>query len=275
MIPRALLFAPLFVAALPASAGIWETANIKVTCSTSTSAQDAFGIINNNQGGTFPALLAAPLLTFNTDSTLPSGAGAFAFSEATHSLTPSNALWLYGSVWSNVLAKPSLTAAAADSQSGYIIQFDLPGDATCTFPSAFLSSSAFARITDHSGATIVSFEGSSSQPSLYTGVLPAGSYQLDVGAHTSNDLQLDQPLHRTAAYAINLLLTSVACTSDLNSDWQVDDFDFESFALSYSILECANEDMPRNCPGDLNGDEVVDDADFTLFAVAYDALVCS
>lgn len=63
---------------------------------------------------------------------------------------------------------------------------------------------------------------------------------------------------------------SLACAGDLNADGQVDDADFQIFAVNYDVLVVP----PASMAADLNHDAQVDDADFQLFAVAYDALVC-
>lgn len=69
-------------------------------------------------------------------------------------------------------------------------------------------------------------------------------------------------------------LAAGVCIGDLNHDGQVDDADFQSFAVAYNILDCADPTMPVGCPSDLNGDGLVDDADFQVFVIAYDTLLC-
>jgi hypothetical protein len=65
------------------------------------------------------------------------------------------------------------------------------------------------------------------------------------------------------------------CSSDLNGDQQVDDFDFVNFVAGYEVLLCTDPAMPDGCPADINLDGFVDDGDFVEFVVAYDALVCT
>jgi len=256
-----------------ASASIWETATFQVTCSTYTTAQDASGTLTTTNGGMFSTPLASPLITFLADDELPSGGSASAFSEATHGMTPSNSLFMYGSVWAKVNPTDSMTFARAEAHSAYSIQFEVPGNATYRFPTGFLGWGAVASIHDESGAVIASFDSFNAPPKGKSGFLPAGSYRFEVAADTTRDLLLGL-MDRSGTYGLELLITPAACSSDINHDWQVDDFDFTNFVVGYHILDCADPTMPFACPADFNGDAIVDDADFSIFAAAYDALVC-
>jgi YVTN family beta-propeller protein len=63
---------------------------------------------------------------------------------------------------------------------------------------------------------------------------------------------------------------ALACVGDLNSDGQVDDLDFQVFAVNYDLLVVP----PASMAADLNQDAQVDDLDFQVFAMAYNALLC-
>jgi len=256
-----------------ASASIWETATFQVTCSTNARAQDASGTVTVTKGGIFPAALIAPPISFAVDSQLPGGGRAFAYSDASHGFMSPGVFSLSGYVLSQLTPMSSMTAARAEAHSGYSIQFEVPGDAMYRFAFAYLSTGVVASIHDEFDALIASFDGVNNQPVGQSGFLAAGSYRFEITADATSELTLGD-VYAAKIYGLILLIGPAACSSDLNSDWQVDDADFGIFAVGYDILDCNDASMPVVCQGDLNGDYVVDDADFIVFIAAYEALAC-
>jgi len=256
-----------------ASASIWNSATFQITCSTNTSAQDASGTVAVTRGGIFPSPLIAPPISFAADSQLPGGGRAFAYSDASHGFMSPGVFSLSGYVLSQLTPMSSMTAARAEAHSGYSIQFEVPGDAMYRFAFAYLSTGVVASIHDEFDSLIASFDGVNNQPGGQSGFLAAGSYRFEIAADATSESPLGD-VYNAETYGLILLIGPAACSSDFNSDWQVDDADFGIFTVGYEILDCNDSSMSVVCQGDLNGDYVVDDADFTIFAAAYDALVC-
>jgi len=88
----------------------------------------------------------------------------------------------------------------------------------------------------------------------------AGDYDVIVSTPCNTITSQSAPLH--------------VCPADFNNDDLVDDADFLIFVSAYSLLDCADPEMPAGCPADLDRDQFVNDADFQLFLPAYNALLC-
>ncbi len=117
------------------------------------------------------------------------------------------------------------------------------------------------------------------------GDLSPGTYRLRFGVAAAQPLTFSFSLVSTWYNQFNAtgckdtsvnwtLALRKPCHGDLNFDTLVDDADFQSFALAYDILGCAQPEMPQGCPADFNNDGVVDDFDFQMFVVSYNELIC-
>lgn len=110
--------------------------------------------------------------------------------------------------------------------------------------------------------------GSTGNPSASTAVLEFETVSLlDRGSY---DCVVSSGCGEVISNAVSLEV----CAGDLDCDGQVNDADFQGFAVAYDLLDCADAAMPASCPADLNRDGFVDDLDFQVFAVAYDVLLC-
>ncbi|MFN9975793.1 MAG: hypothetical protein ACK58T_38465 [Phycisphaerae bacterium] len=110
---------------------------------------------------------------------------------------------------------------------------------------------------------------SATQSVLLDEVLPAGYYELSVGAVVQSNAS-------AAFRVLGRFVPSGSCLCDLNADGLVDDADFAIFADQYAESICTFL-IPQSgppCAADFTFDFVVDDDDFVVFAVAYDALLC-
>lgn len=134
----------------------------------------------------------------------------------------------------------------------------------------------------------VTFESATGFINAFTatrGELSPGTYRLRFGVAAAQPFTFSFSLVSTwynqfnttgcANTNVNWTLTlRKPCHGDLNSDTLVDDSDFQSFAVAYDILGCAQPGMPQGCPADFNNDGVVDDFDFQSFVINYNELVC-
>lgn len=110
---------------------------------------------------------------------------------------------------------------------------------------------------------------SATQSVLLDEVLPAGYYELSVGAVVQSN--------SSAAFRVlGRFVPAGSCLCDLNADGLVDDADFAIFVDQYATAICAflNPAPVPPCAADFTFDFVVDDDDFVVFASAYDALLC-
>lgn len=110
---------------------------------------------------------------------------------------------------------------------------------------------------------------SASQTTTLDAVLPAGYYELSVGAVVQSNAS-------AAFRTLGRFIPEGSCLCDLTGDGFVDDSDFAAFAAQYEEAVCTflNPQPLFACAADFTFDFAVDDADFVIFAGAYDALVC-
>ncbi|HEX8876361.1 MAG TPA: hypothetical protein VF777_06405 [Phycisphaerales bacterium] len=134
----------------------------------------------------------------------------------------------------------------------------------------------------------VTFESANGFINAFTatrGELSPGTYRLRFGVAAAQPFTFSFSLVATwynqfnatgcANTNVNWTITlRKPCHGDINFDTLVDDLDFQSFAVAYDILGCAQPGMPQGCPADFNNDGVVDDFDFQMFVVSYNELVC-
>ncbi|MBS0190759.1 MAG: hypothetical protein U0573_02560 [Phycisphaerales bacterium] len=272
------LVAASALAASAAAAPIWATANYFTTTRATATVESPFDLVGESQGGSYSGLIPPRDDTYSVNPILPDSAGeAVAASTLSYS-TIANALSVQGVASADVVPGDFMIAGSAGAESTLTVQFELPAGGSYRIIDGYFGgthASSAGMLMGIGPDPIFSFNSINSQPDGESGLLPPGSYTLELTCSANSEFTFFNGLFADASYSFSIeIVPAGSCPGDLNGDGLVDDSDFSIFVVAYDLLDCADPTMPPNCPSDLNADAAVDDADFVIFLSSYNELVC-
>lgn len=263
--------------AATAEASVWSSASFSFFVQSEVSGESPFDDFIARSGGASSGVGLADSRDHPLSRSLSGGDGSSTASASASYAAVGNILSLSGNAGADVDPGDFMIAGLALGTASITVEFTLPAGGRYRVIDGNFggthadSTGSFGPV---GGDPIFSYS-MGTQPDGEQGTLGAGTYRLVVEATAASNFNFFNGLFAGSSCTLDIeIIANAACVGDLNNDNQVDDLDFQIFAVAYNILDCADAAMPMGCPADFNADAVVDDLDFQLFAVAYDQLLC-
>jgi hypothetical protein len=278
LIAQTLSAAALFGAlAMQSRADLWSVASFTFFVQAEASGESPFDDFFSRKGGGSSGVGLSDSRTFDANGSLVDGDGSSTASAFASYAAVGNVLSLSANAGSDVDPGDFMIAGLASGVASVTVDFALPAGGTYrvidgNFGGTHADSTG--SLGPVGGDPILSFS-MGTQPNGEQGNLAPGTYRIVVESSAYSNFNFFNGLFAGSSCTLDIeVIPAATCVGDLTADNQVDDADFQLFAVAYDLLDCADPAMPAGCPADLNADGFVDDLDFQLFAVAYDQLIC-